>query len=93
MFERSAGWYLIDFARSRHANPARIPVVGRDDWYYKNGGSDYRPEGCPDAVNVHDFVDKNLGKAIPYGVYDIAANAGCVSQRVGPRPARGQALA
>src|SRR5450755_1032112 len=46
---------------------------------YKNGGSDYRPEGCPDEVNVHDFVDKELGKAVPYGVYDIAANAGCVS--------------
>jgi Rhodopirellula transposase DDE domain len=45
---------------------------------YKNGGSDYRPEGCPDEVNVHDFVDKDLGKAIPYGVYDVAANAGCV---------------
>jgi Rhodopirellula transposase DDE domain len=46
---------------------------------FKNGGSDYRPEGCPDKVNVHDFVDKTLGKAVPYGVYDIAANAGCVS--------------
>ena len=46
---------------------------------FKNGGSDYRPEGCPDQVNVHDFIDKELGKAIPYGVYDIAANAGCVS--------------
>ena len=46
---------------------------------YKNAGSDYRPEGCPDEVNVHDFVDKELGKAIPYGVYDIAADAGCVS--------------
>jgi hypothetical protein len=46
---------------------------------YKNGGSDYRAQGCPDKVNVHDFVDKDLGKAIPYGVYDIAANAGCVS--------------
>jgi hypothetical protein len=46
---------------------------------FRNGGSDYRPEGCPDKVNVHDFVDKELGKAIPYGVYDIAANAGCVS--------------
>ena len=45
----------------------------------KNGGSDYRREGCPDKVNVHDFVDTELGKAIPYGVYDIAANAGCVS--------------
>jgi hypothetical protein len=46
---------------------------------YKNGGSDYRPEGCPDKVNVHDFVDPKLGKVVPYGVYDIAANAGCVS--------------
>src|SRR5487761_2196290 len=46
---------------------------------YKNGGSDYRPEGCPDQVKVHDFVDEELGKAVPYGVYDIAANAGCVS--------------
>ena len=40
---------------------------------YKNAGSDYRPKGCPDKVNVHDFVDKELGKAIPYGVYDIGA--------------------
>src|SRR5882757_7863130 len=46
---------------------------------YKNGGSDYRPEGCPDKVNEHDFADKNLGKAVPYGVYDIAANTGWVS--------------
>jgi len=46
---------------------------------FKNGGSDYRPEGCPDEVNVHDFIDKERGKAIPYGVYDIAANSGCVS--------------
>src|SRR5277367_2216398 len=46
---------------------------------YKNAGSDYRPEGCPDKVNVHDFVDPNLGKTVPYGVYDIAANDGCVS--------------
>jgi hypothetical protein len=46
---------------------------------YKNAGSDYRPEGCPDKVKVHDFVDAELGKVIPYGVYDIAANAGCVS--------------
>ena len=46
---------------------------------YKNGGSDYRPEGCPDEVDAHDFADKNLGKAVPYGVYDVAANVGCVS--------------
>ena len=50
---------------------------------YKNGGSDYRPEGCPALVSVHDFVDKELGKAVPYGVYDIAADAGCVSVGIG----------
>jgi len=46
---------------------------------YKNGGSDYRATGCPDMVKVHDFVDPDLGKVAPYGVYDIAANAGWVS--------------
>jgi hypothetical protein len=46
---------------------------------YKNAGSDYRPEGCPDLVKVHDFIDDELGRVVPYGVYDIAANAGCVS--------------
>jgi len=46
---------------------------------YKNGGTDYRPQGCPDQVKAHDFADNELGKVAPYGVYDIAANAGCVS--------------
>src|ERR1035437_6086492 len=46
---------------------------------YKNAGSDYRPEGCHDEVKVHDFVGDELGKGVPYGVCDIAANAGCVS--------------
>jgi hypothetical protein len=46
---------------------------------FKNGGSDYRQEGCPDEVNVHDFVDRELGKVSPYGVYDIAANTGYVN--------------
>jgi hypothetical protein len=37
---------------------------------YKNAGSDYRPKGCPEQVKVHDFVDAELGKVVPYGVYD-----------------------
>src|SRR5262245_44970635 len=41
---------------------------------FRNGGSDYRPKGEPLRVNVHDFADKELGKAVPYGVYDVAAN-------------------
>ena len=46
---------------------------------FKNGGREYRPAGEPEQVNVHDFMDHDLGKAIPYGVYDIGANAGWVS--------------
>jgi DDE family transposase len=46
---------------------------------FKNGGSDYRPEREPLRVNVHDFEDKQLGKVVPYGIYDVGANAGFVS--------------
>ena len=46
---------------------------------FKNGGREWRPKGEPELVRVHDFKDKQLGKAIPYGVYDIAANQGWVS--------------
>lgn len=46
---------------------------------YKNGGSDWRPKGAPIRVNVHDFEDKQLGKVVPYGVYDVGANEGFVS--------------
>jgi DDE family transposase len=46
---------------------------------FRNGGTDYRPKGNPQRVNVHDFEDKKLGKVVPYGVYDVTANAGFVS--------------
>ena len=46
---------------------------------FKNGGRELRPKGDPEPVRVHDFKIPELGKAIPYGVYDIAANAGWVS--------------
>ena len=46
---------------------------------YRNGGREWRPEGQPEAVDVHDFADPERGKAIPYGVCDVAANAGWVS--------------
>jgi len=46
---------------------------------FKNGGREWRPEGEPTEVLVHDFMDKTLGKAIPYGVYDITQNQGWVS--------------
>jgi hypothetical protein len=46
---------------------------------YKNSGQEWQPQGKPQTVNVHDFPDKKMGKAIPYGVYDLANNEGWVS--------------
>ena len=46
---------------------------------FRNKGREYRPQGCPEEVRVHDFLIKELGRAVPYGVYDLAANAGWVS--------------
>src|SRR3954454_16451088 len=46
---------------------------------FKNGGREWRPRGEPDEVRVHDFLIKGLGRAVPYGIYDLAANAGWVS--------------
>jgi hypothetical protein len=50
-------------------------LVGR----YANGGVEWQPVGEPERVNVHDFPDPTVGKAIPYGVYDLGANTGWVS--------------
>ncbi len=50
-------------------------LVGR----YKNGGREWHPQGSAPKVKVHDFIDKELGKAIPYGVYDVTQNYGWVN--------------
>ena len=46
---------------------------------FKNNGYEWQPKGKPVKVNDHDFMDKNLGKAIPFGVYDITNNSGWIS--------------
>ncbi len=46
---------------------------------FKNAGREWQPKGTPIPVRVHDFMDSKLGKAIPYGVYDIQRNEGWVS--------------
>jgi len=46
---------------------------------FRNNGREYRPQGHPEEVRVHDFLIKELGRAVPYGVYDLAANSGWVS--------------
>lgn len=61
---------------------ARQPVISIDCKKkeligdFKNAGREWRPKGEPELVRVHDFKDKQLGKAVPYGVYDIAADQG-----------------
>ena len=46
---------------------------------YKNGGRELAPTGQPILVNTHDFIDQELGKAIPYGIYDVGRDEGWVS--------------
>jgi hypothetical protein len=46
---------------------------------FKNGGREWRPKGQPELVRTHDFKDKELGKAIPYGIYDLADDSGWVN--------------
>src|SRR5215212_10392840 len=77
--------YLNEQAREHLA--AGQPVVSVDTkkkelvGNYANGGVEWQPSGEPVEVDVHDFPDPTLGKAIPYGVYDLGANTGWVSVR------------
>jgi len=75
--------YISEQARAHQ--DAGDPVVSVDTkkkelvGEFANGGKGYRPQGSPVPVRTHDFMDAELGKAIPYGVYDVAANAGWVN--------------
>ena len=46
---------------------------------FKNAGREWRPQGQPAATRTHDFPGDSAGKAVPYGVYDLTADAGWVS--------------
>jgi hypothetical protein len=82
--DRNAQFEHIN-AKAVAAQAAGQPVISVDTkkkelvGNYKNGGSDLRPKGDPRRVKVHDFEDKELGKVVPYGVYDIADNSGWVN--------------
>jgi transposase len=75
--------YLNEQAKAHLA--AGQPVVSVDTkkkelvGQFHNPGREWRPSGEPVQVKVHDFPDKQLGKAIPYGVYDLGSNTGWVS--------------
>jgi len=82
--DRNAQFEYIN-RRTQDALSESQPVISVDTkkkelvGQYKNGGSEWMPKGSPEQVKVHDFVDKELGRANPYGVYDVANNNAWVS--------------
>ncbi len=68
-----------------HRIARRLPVISVDYKKkelvgdFKNGGQEWHPKGQPEEVRFNDFMIKELGKAIPYGVYDLHQNVGWVS--------------
>jgi hypothetical protein len=83
----------LDEARERHRRCRMNPHLGEKKYEmdpadtkkkelvgdFKNKGRTWRPKGKPEPVRIHDFIDKELGKEVPSGVYDIAANNGWIS--------------
>jgi hypothetical protein len=82
--DRNAQFEYIN-AEVKAFQAARQPVISVDTKKkelvgdFKNGGRELRPKGKPEPVRVHDFAIPELGKAVPYGIYDVAANAGFVN--------------
>jgi transposase len=82
--DRNAQFEHIN-ARVREFQKRGAPVISVDAKKkeligdFKNAGREWHPKGQPPLVRVYDFVDKELGKALPYGVYDVGANEGWVS--------------
>jgi transposase len=82
--DRDAQFQYIN-ARVNQFQRAKQPVISVDAkkkelvGNFKMPGREWQPKGNPEKVNVHDFPDPHLGKVIPYGVYDLAANAGWVN--------------
>jgi hypothetical protein len=82
--DRDAQFGYLNEAVRAHLDAAQ-PVLSVDTKKkelvgdYKNAGQQWRPAGAPERVAVHDFPDPAVGKAIPYGLYDVGANIGWVS--------------
>ena len=82
--DRDAQFGYINRLAGEHID-ATQPVISVDTkkkelvGNYANGGREWQPAGEPVRVEVHDFIDPAVGKAIPYGVYDVAADEGWVS--------------
>jgi len=82
--DRNAQFELIN-TQTKETIAGGNPVISVDTkkkelvGAFKNNGTNWRPQGEPEEVKVHDFIDKDLGRANPYGVDDIGSNTGWVS--------------
>ena len=82
--DRDAQFHYLD-ARMKEHMLEQSPVISVDTKKkelvgdFKNAGQELRPKASPEEVRVHDFIDRDLGRAVPYGIYDIADNKGWVS--------------
>ena len=72
---KKAGSFLTDGQPVISVDTKKKELVGN----FKNAGREWSPKGRPEEVNVHDFIDPKLKRAVPYGVYDINNNTGWVS--------------
>ena len=73
--DKMAETFLADGQPAISVDTKKKELVGE----FANGGREWHPKGEPTEVNVHDFVDKQLGRAVPYGIYDLANDEGWVS--------------
>ena len=77
--------FLFINDKVKHFQEADEPVISVDTkkkeivGEFSNKGSTWRPEGCPEEVNMHDFLDPDKGRAAPYGIFDLAKNVGFVN--------------
>jgi hypothetical protein len=82
--ERNAQFLFIN-DKAKEFQALGNPVISVDTkkkelvGQFANKGSTWRPQGCPEEVNVHDFMDPEKGRASPYGIYDLAKNLGFVN--------------
>lgn len=82
--DRNAQFELIN-RRTEQFQERGQPVISVDTkkkeliGNFKNAGQQWRPQGQPEQVRIHDFIDPELGKVIPYGVYDLTNNIGWVN--------------
>jgi hypothetical protein len=82
--DRNAQFEYIN-TKAKDCAKRGVPVISVDTkkkelvGNFKNAGREWQPQGEPELVDVHDFPSDAIGKAIPYGVYDVVANDGFVS--------------